>query len=108
MLIVFTHTGWDRVGYVAGEMSRPRLAIPRAMVYGIALVLIIYWTVITIYYHVLGVDALRATLTPAADVATRMVGRFGAGVVAILAIVSAISSINGTTMSASRAYSAMA
>ncbi len=108
MLIVFTHTGWDRVGYVAGEMQKPREVIPRSMVLGLGLVLLIYWTVVTIYHYALGMDALRATATPAADVATMMIGPLGARIVALLAIVSAVSSINGTTMSASRVYYAMA
>ena len=108
MLIVFTHAGWDRVGYVAGEMKDPRRVIPRSMLYGLGIVLVIYWTVVTIYHYVLGMDALRATATPAADIAAIMIGTVGASAVAILAIVSAVSSINGTTMSASRVYYAMA
>ena len=108
MLIVFTHTGWDRVGYVAGEMKSPRDVIPRSMVLGLGIVLLIYWTVVTIYHYALGMDGLRATATPASDVATIMVGPFGASVVAVLAIISAVSSINGTTMSSSRVYYAMA
>ncbi len=108
MLIVFTHAGWDRVGYVAGEMKNPRQVIPRSMLYGLGIVLVIYWTVVTIYHYVLGMDALRATATPAADIASVMIGTSGAAAVAILAIVSAVSSINGTTMSASRVYYAMA
>jgi APA family basic amino acid/polyamine antiporter len=108
MLIVFTHAGWDRVGYVAGEMKNPRQVIPKSMLYGLGIVLVIYWAVITIYHYVLGMDALRATATPAADIAAIMIGTVGASAVAILAIVSAVSSINGTTMSASRVYYAMA
>lgn len=108
MLIVFTHAGWDRVGYVAGEMKDPRAVIPRSMIYGLGLVLLIYWAVITIYHYVLGMEALRATATPAADIASTMIGPIGASAVALLAIVSAVSSINGTTMSASRVYYAMA
>jgi APA family basic amino acid/polyamine antiporter len=108
MLMVFTHTGWDRVGYVAGEMESPRKVIPRSMVLGLGTVLLIYWAVITIYHNALGMEALRATVTPATDVATMMIGPAGASVVALLAIVSAVSSINGTTMSASRVYYAMA
>ena len=108
MLIVFTHTGWDRVGYVAGEMRNPARAIPRSMFIGLGLILAIYWTIITIYHYVLGMDALRATATPAADIAEIMIGPVGASLVALLAIVSAVSSINGTTMSASRVYYAMA
>lgn len=108
MLIVFTHAGWDRVGYVAGEMKNPRQVIPRSMLYGLGIVLLIYWAVVTIYHYVLGMDALRATATPAADIAAIMVGPIGGSLIALLAIVSAVSSINGTTMSASRVYYAMA
>lgn len=108
MLVVFTHTGWDRVGYVAGEMRDPRRVIPRTMVFGILLILAIYWSVITIYHYVLGMDGIRETATPAAAVADLMVGPVGAAVVAALVIVSALGSINGTMMTASRVYFAMA
>ncbi len=108
MLIVFTHTGWDRVGYVAGEMKNPREVIPKSMLVGLSIVLIIYWVTVTVYHYALGVEAMRLTATPAADVAQIMVGPIGASLIAALAIVSAISSINGTTMSASRVYYAMA
>lgn len=108
MLIVFTHTGFDRVGYVAGEMKNPRDVIPRSMVIGLGIVIGVYVSVITIYHHVLGMDALRATTIPAAAVAQEMIGSVGATVIALLAIVSAISSINGTMLSSSRVYYAMA
>ncbi|PIQ63581.1 MAG: hypothetical protein COV99_02185, partial [Bacteroidetes bacterium CG12_big_fil_rev_8_21_14_0_65_60_17] len=108
MLIVFTHTGFDRVGYVAGEMKNPREVIPRSMVIGLGIVIGVYVSVITIYHHVLGMDALRATTIPAAAVAQEMLGSVGATAIALLAIVSAISSINGTMLSSSRVYYAMA
>ena len=108
MLILFTHIGWDRVGYVAGEMKNPRAIIPKSMIYGLGLIILIYVSVITIYHYVLGMDNLRATITPAADIASIMIGPVGASVVALLAIISAVSSINGTTMSSTRVYYAMA
>jgi APA family basic amino acid/polyamine antiporter len=108
MLIVFTHTGFDRVGYVAGEMKDPRRVIPRSMVIGLSIIIVIYVSTITIYHYVLGMDALRMTATPAADVASMMIGPIGATLVALLAIISAVSSINGTMLSSSRVYYAMA
>ena len=108
MLIVFTHTGYDRVGYVAGEMADPRKTIPRAMVVGLSIVIVLYAAMITIYYYVMGVEGLRTTTTPAADVAGLMLGGTGAALVALLAITSAVSSINGTMLSSSRVYYAMA
>lgn len=108
MLILFTHIGWDRVGYVAGEMKNPREIIPKSMIYGLAMIILIYVAVVTIYHYLLGMEALRATVTPAADIASTMLGPVGATVVALLAIISAVSSINGTTMSSTRVYYAMA
>ncbi|MBO6576952.1 MAG: APC family permease [Rhodothermales bacterium] len=107
-LIIFSHTGWDRVGYVAGEMKDPRRSLPRTMLIGLTLILLIYWAVNAVYYGVLGVEGLRATTTPAATVMGQLVGHRGAAVIAILAIVSAVGSINGTMMAASRVYYAMA
>lgn len=108
MLIVFTHTGYDRVGFVAGEMINPRKVIPGSMAYGLGIVILIYVSTITIYHFVLGMEALRATPTPAAEVASMMLGATGATLVALLAIVSAVSSINGTMLASSRVYYAMA
>ncbi len=108
ILIVFTHTGYDRVGYVAGEMKDPRKVIPRSMVIGLSLIIVIYASSITIYHYVLGMEAMRQTVTPAADVAFMMIGAAGAAGVALLAITSAVSSINGTILSSSRVYYVMA
>lgn len=108
MLIVFTHTGWDRVGYVAGEMKDPKRVIPRSMLFGIAIVLGLYWSLITVYHYTLGMEGMQTTVTPAADVGTVLFGAVGASVVALMAIISAIGSINGTMMSATRVYFAMA
>ena len=108
MLILFTHTGYDRVGYVAGEMKNPREIIPKSMIYGLGLIILIYVSVLTIYHYVLGMDGLRETITPAADIAADMIGPVGASAVALLAIISAVSSINGTTTSSTRVYYAMA
>ena len=74
----------------------------------VLLIVVIYVSMITIYHYVMGMEALRATTTPAASVAQMMLGPVGASVIALLAIISAISSINGTMLSSSRVYYAMA
>ena len=108
MLIVFTHIGFDRVGYVAGEISNPREVIPKTMAIGTIIIIGIYWLMNTTYHYALGMEGMRGTATPAADVATILIGTVGAGAIAILAIVSAAGSINGTMMSSTRVYYAMA
>lgn len=108
MLIVFSHTGFDRVGYVAGEMKNPRRVIPASMAIGMTLILVAYLSLNWIYHSTLGIDGVRSSTIVASDTAIRLVGPEGAALVALLVILSSISSTNGTVMAASRVYYAMA
>ncbi len=108
MLIVFTHTGWDRVGYPAGEMKNPRKIIPLSMLFGMVIILLLYLSINLIYYQTLGVEGLRNSVIVASDVAIKLIGPTGAAFIAVLVIISAMGSMNGTIMTAPRAYFAMA
>jgi len=108
ILIIFSHTGWDRVGCVAEEMKDPRKVIPRTMLFGMSTVLVLYWSINTMYHYILGIEGMRDTITPAADMADIVIGPIAANFVALMIILSAIGGINGTAMSATRVYYSMA
>jgi len=108
MLITFSYIGWDRVGYVAGEMKNPRRTVPLSLILGLGTIVIVYVLTNWIYHQTLGMEAMRQSTIVASDVATRLVGPVGAAFIAILVMISTTGSINGTMMSAPRAYYAMA
>ena len=108
MLIVFSHTGWERIGYVAGEMKNPRRVIPLSLTIGIGTVVLLYALTNMTYHRILGIDGMRASTIVASDVLTLLIGPIGAAYIAILVIISSAGSINGTMMTATRAYYAMA
>jgi len=108
MLVVFSHTGWDRVGYVAGEMKNPSRVVPLSMFIGLGSVVFVYILTNLIYHATLGMEGVRGSKILASDVATQLLGPIGAGLVALLVMISTTSSINGTMMAASRVYYAMA
>ncbi len=108
MLIFFTHTGWDRVGYVAEEMKNPRRVVPLSLVFGIGVVVAIYALTNIVYHSTLGMEGMRGSSIVAVDVATALIGPLGAVFIALLVIISATGSINGTMMTAPRVYYAMA
>lgn len=108
MMVFFAHTGWDRVGYVAGEMKNPRRVIPLSLIIGIGIIVVIYVLTNVIYHRTLGMEGMRESVIVASDAATRLIGPIGAGFIAVLVMISTTSSINGTMMTASRAYYAMA
>jgi len=108
MLILFSYLGWDRVGYIAGEMKEPQKVIPKTMLYGISTIAILYISANILYHTVLGMEGVRSSSIVASDIASLLFGKLGATLMSIIVIISATGSINGTMMSASRLYYAMA
>lgn len=108
MMIVFSYLGWDRVGYVAGEMKDPKRIVPRTMFWGIGVVVLVYILANFLYHATLGMEGVRASERVASDTATLLLGPVGAALVALTVIVSTTGSTNGTIMTASRVYFAMA
>ncbi len=108
MLVVFSYLGWDRVGYVAGEMKNPRRVVPLSLMIGLGTVIILYVLTNLVYHQTLGMEGMRASTLVASDMTVQLIGPVGAGVIALLVIISATGSINGTMMSAPRVYYAMA
>lgn len=108
ILVLFSYLGWDRVGYVAGEMKNPKKTIPKTMFYGISLIAVIYISANLLYHTVLGLEGVRASVIVASDAASILFGKAGATLISLVVIISATGSINGTMMSASRLYYAMA
>ena len=108
MLIVFSYLGWDRVGYSAGEMKNPKRTISVSIFCGIAIVVVVYLLANLLYHHALGMEGVRQSKRVAAETATVLFGPSGALLVAVIVMISAAGSINGTMMTAPRLYYAMA
>jgi APA family basic amino acid/polyamine antiporter len=108
LMVFFAHTGMERLGYSAGEMKNPRKTIPVSLFLGIATLVVLYCLTNLVYHRTLGMEGVRGNTVVASATAVKLAGQAGAVFVAILVIVSATSSINGTMMTATRAYYAMA
>ena len=108
MLVIFAHTGYERIGYSAGEMKNPKRVIPLSLLIGIILVVTLYIVTNMTYHRTLGMEGMRDSTIVATDVLTKLIGPIGAALITILVIISASGSINGTMMTAPRVYYAMA
>ena len=107
-MIVFSFLGWDRVGYVAGEMKTPQKVIPQSMFYGMIIIAILYIGSNFLYHTVIGLDGMRSSTIVASDTAISLFGNIGASLISIMVIISATGSVNGTMMATTRVYYAMA
>ena len=108
MMIVFSFLGWDRVGYVAGEMKNPKKVIPQSMFYGMLIVTMLYLGSNILYHSIIGLEGMRSSSIVASDTAISLFGHIGASLISIMVIISATGSVNGTMMATTRVYYAMA
>jgi len=113
---LFAYDGWTNVVRVGSELKSPGRNIPRAMLYGLLAVMVLYILVTLGYLNVLGyqglADASVAGIndnpkTVASNVASSLWGD-GGKLVAIMILISVFGGLNGITMSGPRVYYAMA
>jgi len=107
-MIVFSFLGWDRVGYVAGEMKDPQRVISKSMLYGMTIIAVLYIGSNFLYHAVIGLERMRSSSIVASDTAISLFGNIGASLISIMVIISATGSVNGTMMATTRVYYAMA
>ena len=108
MMVVFAYMGFERVGYSAGEMKDPRRTIPLTMFLGISVIVVIYVLANLLYHQTLGMEGVRTSNIVASDTAVLLLGPVGAGFIALTVMISTTGSMNGTFMTATRVYYAMA
>jgi APA family basic amino acid/polyamine antiporter len=104
---MFSYGGWQNLSFVAEEVRDPLRNLPRAILLGVLCVIVVYLSANTAYLHVLGAEGLAATRTPAADVAARVAGGWGAKAISFLIVISTFGFMNLALLSAPRVYYAM-
>ena len=108
--------GWNNLSMAAGEIRNPNRVIPRALVWGLITVLLLYVGANLAYFYALPFSEVvnsNSTLHPdALPVATKAaLQSFGGAAVAILSIAfvfSALGAMNGTILTGARVPYAMA
>ena len=105
---MFAYGGWQNANFIVEEMRDPERNLPRAILIGVSIVVAVYVSANIAYVHVLGAPGLAATSTPAADLATHVIGEQGADVLSVLVIISTFGFLNLAMMTAPRVYYAMA
>jgi amino acid transporter len=106
--VLWAYDGWADATYVAGEVKDPERALPRALIGGFAVVVLVYLLLNAAYLYVLPLEALAASELVASDAVSVVLGGVGASVVAGLVLLSTFGALNGTMMSGPRVFFALA
>ncbi len=106
--ILFAYGGWQNANYVAEEMRDPRRDLPKSLVLGTLVVVVVYLLANVAYVRTLGLDGLAATETPAAEAAGRWFGSLGEQLIAGAIAISTFGFLNLAILAPTRVYFAMA
>ena len=100
--VVITYGGWQSALYFTEEDRDPTRDLPRAMIGGVLLVLVLYVLVNLALMAVLPVAELARSTLPAADAAGRLVGESGGRLITALCVVSLVPILNAIMMIGTR------
>jgi amino acid transporter len=113
--IAFAFSGWNAAVYASGEFKNPKRDVPRAMIFGCAIVGLLYLFVNWVFVANLTPEQCKVVFTYETARVTlghlimkTLVGDFGAACMSILAIIAFISAMSAMTFLGPRVYAAMA
>jgi len=93
--VIWTYYGYPEAAKIAEEVVDPARTLPRVFLGGIAVAGVLYLLLNAAFLHVLPLRQIAGSKLVAADVASAIVGTSGGAVVAALALLVVVASLNG-------------
>jgi APA family basic amino acid/polyamine antiporter len=106
--VLFSYGGWQQTNFVVEEMVAPERNLPRALIIGVAVVVVVYILANATYLRGLGAAGLAASEAPASDAMLALVGKTGQTIVALGIIVSTFGFLNLVILVSPRVYQTVA
>ena len=108
------YEGWIALGFIGEEIHTPQKNLPRALIIGISIVILVYLAVNTVYFFVMPIDELIAGVQQnensiaAVLVVDKMLGDGGTYIISGMILISTFGCTNATILVSARIYYAMA
>ena len=113
---LWAYDGWNNMPMVAGEVQQPGRNVPRALIFGMLVILAVYCLTNLAYFYALpfgevvtsSSTAHRDALPVATKAAQTFLGTAGGRLVSVAFVLSAMGALNGSTLTGARVPLAMA
>jgi APA family basic amino acid/polyamine antiporter len=105
--VIYTYDGWTGPLYIGEETRDPGRNIPRSMVFGVLVVILIYLLVNIAFVRVLGIHGMAGDPFVAASAGKALFGARGDLVIRLLVLVSILSGMNACVLMTPRIMLAM-
>ncbi|MBB6308643.1 APC family permease [Xanthobacter tagetidis] len=107
VFVLLTYGGWSEAVYLSGEMRDVQRTMKRTLVIGTAVVVLVYGLFNLALLNAFGLEGLRASDAPAADLMRALGGGTGEALLAVAVAIMALSTLNGTILTGARAFHAL-
>ncbi len=108
LLLFFAFAGAECALTPGGEVRDPARTVPRGMLGGAATLILLYVALQVVTQGVLGADLTRHADAPLAEVASRLIGGAGAGLIVICTALAIFGLLSGDLLASPRAFLPMA
>ncbi len=99
---MFAYGGWQQALWVGGEVKDPERNLPRGILLGVAVVVVVYVSAAWAWFAILGFDGVATSKALAFDAATAVLGPWGGRLVAGAVAVSAFGVLNAQFLTGPR------
>jgi len=106
--VIFAYSGWNAITYIAGEVKDPDENLPRALLYGVLIVMVLYLAINAVYIYALPVTEMKGALRMSEVATTALFGYKTSAWITAIITVSILGALNVVTMIGPRIYYAMA
>jgi APA family basic amino acid/polyamine antiporter len=108
MWIMFAYSGWNAAAYIGSEIERPERNLPRSLLLGTGVVLLLYLGLNALYVYAIPPADMVGVIPIGGAATSRLFGRSAETVIALLIAFALLSSLSAIIIIGPRVYYAMA
>lgn len=106
---LWAYDGWVNVANMAGEIDQPAKNLPKAFMFGLSFIILVYVSVNAALFHVLPITEIGQLNEKSAGAAAEVLfGSMGGGLISLGILISIFGCLNGNTLTSTRVPYAMA
>ncbi len=107
MLIMFSYSGWNASSYIAGEIRDPGRTLPRSLILGTVIVILIYLSINLFIFYAIPFHQAQGVITIVESASAQAFGEWFGRILGILSGIALLSSLSAFILLGPRIYYAM-
>jgi APA family basic amino acid/polyamine antiporter len=94
VFVMYSYSGWNAATYIAGEMREPQRSLPRSLLAGTSIVIVLYVALNALFLYSTPIEQLAGQINVAVIAGRSIFGDLGGRIVGVLICIGLVSSIS--------------